>query len=175
MNTLETKKTDIQILSSIIKENLKIDVSERTRKREVVDARRIFYKILRDMGMQYTDIGKIHSKDHSTIIHAVTSFNDIYAIDVEFRKAYKMVHDLFFSYKEENLLELKSKGELIINIQRMEAHINGLMSTVKTLRRNLQICDKYNEIISELIEHDVSDDDIDVVKYKLRAILNGLK
>lgn len=174
MNTLETKKTDIQILSSIIKDNLNIDVNERTRKREVVDARRIFYKILRDMGMQYTDIGRIHSKDHSTIIHAVTSFNDIYAVDVDFRRSYKMIHDLFFSYKEHNPLELKSKGELIVNIQRMEGHINGLMSTIKTLKRNLQMFDKYYEIMSVIIEHDVDDDDVDVVKHKLRAILNGL-
>jgi hypothetical protein len=141
----------------------------------VVDARRIFYKILRDMGMQYTDIGRIHSKDHSTIIHAVKTFNDIYATDVDFRKAYRMIHDLFSSYKEHNPLELKSKGELIVDIYRMEGHINELMSTIKTLRRNLLFFDKYNDIISELIEHDVSDDDVEIVKYKLRATLNGLK
>ena len=104
----------------------------------------------------------------------MTSFNDIYAVDVDFRRSYKMIHDLFFSYKEHNPLELKSKGELIVNIQRMEGHINGLMSTIKTLKRNLQMFDKYYEIMSVIIEHDVDDDDVDVVKHKLRAILNGL-
>lgn len=175
MNTLETKKTDIQILCSIIKDNLNVDVNQRTRKRETVDARRIFYKILKDMGMGYSEIARVHSRDHSTIIHAVTSFNNLHATDVGFRRAYSMIHDLFFSYKEQNPLELKSKGELIVDVHRMDVHINDLMSTIKILRSDLQNFDKYNEIISELIEHDVSGDNVDVVKYKLRAILNGLK
>lgn len=59
---------EMQQLVGIIKSVFNEDVKDKIQKRETVDARMIFSKILRERGYTYSSIGRFLNKDHSTII-----------------------------------------------------------------------------------------------------------
>ena len=64
-----------------------------TRKRNITDARRVFYKILKShFDMSYTVMGNIFSKDHSSIIASLKKHNDLYQIDKEYTMFYDEIN-----------------------------------------------------------------------------------
>jgi chromosomal replication initiation ATPase DnaA len=67
----------------------------KNRNREFVDARLIVAYILRKKcRLTYTHIGhKIGNRDHTTAIHNVRKFEDVYETDVSFRKLSNIVFD----------------------------------------------------------------------------------
>ena len=68
-------QNDSELLLSIIQANSQINILEKKRSREAVDARMIYAKILREKGYTLPQIGKSISKDHSTIVHYVKTFD----------------------------------------------------------------------------------------------------
>ena len=65
-----------------------IDILENTRKRQVVDLRRIFCYHSRynlSEGLTYADIGDYLDKHHATIVHTVKQYSDLYRTDISFR------------------------------------------------------------------------------------------
>lgn len=50
-------------------------LESRTRKREVVIARQVLMKIMRDEGMSLSAVGSSFRKDHATVLHAVKTVN----------------------------------------------------------------------------------------------------
>lgn len=80
-----------------------IDVLDKKRARENVNARVIFCKIAREyFYYTYKNIGEFLGKDHATVIHSVNGFNVIKMYEHKFYKAFKLM-----------LLELEGE-ELIV-------------------------------------------------------------
>ena len=75
-------------LKITIKEIFLADIEEKTRKRRVVDARRAYSKILRDVGFSYDYIGQTIGKDHASIIHYVKSISGLLQYDSTFEKKF---------------------------------------------------------------------------------------
>jgi hypothetical protein len=75
-------------LKITIKEIFFADIEEKTRKRRVVDARRAYSKILRDVGFSYDYIGHSIGKDHASIIHYVKSISGLLKYDSTFEKKF---------------------------------------------------------------------------------------
>ena len=75
-------RISIDDILSIVARNCCVDVNHiisKIRKRDVIDARFIFVSTLRNQFYYpYQTIGKIMSKDHTTIIHAVNTHNERY-------------------------------------------------------------------------------------------------
>lgn len=67
----------------------------RTRKRNVILARYFYYVIAaKDSGMTYESIGKsVGSYDHSTVSHALKTFESIYYVDLEYREQFEKYID----------------------------------------------------------------------------------
>lgn len=66
------------------------NIFKNTRRREYVDARRIFFYILRNKFLlTYHEIGNISNRNHATIIHAQKDFNFIIKGDVVLEAVYK--------------------------------------------------------------------------------------
>lgn len=87
-------------LKKIINEIFFVNINDKTRKRRIVDARRAYAKILRDVGFSYEHIGDSIGKDHATIIHYVKSIDDLLQYDSIFEKK-------FILSKKQFLLENK--------------------------------------------------------------------
>ena len=65
-------------LIKVINRALKIDIKSKSRKREIVYARFIFYNKLRNSKERYysfQDIGDFLGKDHATIIHGLKQYD----------------------------------------------------------------------------------------------------
>jgi hypothetical protein len=60
---------EMDVLRTIVSEAFKVEIVKKTNKREAVNARKIFSKILSDRGYTRSEIGRYLKKDHSSIVH----------------------------------------------------------------------------------------------------------
>jgi|GEM_PF-3482128 len=69
---------------------LKIDhkaLVGKCRTREISDARKIAFRLLRDLSsMTLVQIGRLFNKEHSTVVHSLDAYNELYEVDPAFRE-----------------------------------------------------------------------------------------
>ena len=65
-----------------------VDITTKTRKYEFIEARMIYYKLLRDRGYSLQEIGDTLDKNHATVLHGINVFNDIKDYDKDLREKY---------------------------------------------------------------------------------------
>ncbi len=99
----------IHIIRNINK-SLNIDILEETRKREVVEGRVIFSKLMHLQNRHsLSKIGSFVNKDHATIIHYLKVHDNLFATDKNYQKTFRLISEAcvptFFVSK--NLTELK--------------------------------------------------------------------
>ncbi len=99
----------IHIIRNINK-SLNIDILETTRKREVVEGRVIFAKLMHLQNRHsLSKIGSFVNKDHATIIHYLKVHDNLFSTDKNYQKTFKLISETckltFFASK--NLSELK--------------------------------------------------------------------
>jgi|2_EtaG_2_1085320.scaffolds.fasta_scaffold45308_2 hypothetical protein len=111
------------VLKQTIKEILKIDVMTNSRKRDIVDARKIYSNILHNQGQGVTHISKTLHKDHSTIVHYIKEGSMLFLMDTTYKANYNNVLESFAR---------KMEGGEIVGMTREE-----LESEVSSLRIKL--------------------------------------
>jgi hypothetical protein len=79
---------DLKLLRIIIETLLKVDVTKKSRTRNVVDARYIYTKILRDRGHTCTAIAREIGKDHTTVVHYTNKMSDLLSREVLLAEKY---------------------------------------------------------------------------------------
>ena len=85
LNELETHFT--ALLPRLYNE--KLTLSHKSRTRAIVELRSIFSFIARSMGYTYREIGvHLGGRDHTTAIHSVTTFKNLYETEEGFRSQY---------------------------------------------------------------------------------------
>ncbi len=85
---ITNKKTPEQILELVSKKLLIPieDLKLRTRKQDIVDARRICIHLIKDQGdLSLEKIGKIFKQDHATVLHALRTYDALIINNKEFR------------------------------------------------------------------------------------------
>ena len=82
-------------LTETIKKELDIDLTvENSRKRHVVDARRIYCDLAKEFGYYtFDDIGKHINKNHATVIHLTKTSKDLIKFDKEYKKKYDFIFE----------------------------------------------------------------------------------
>jgi chromosomal replication initiation ATPase DnaA len=70
---------EIEVLKQVVSEHCEVEnIFTRRRKTELVTARQIMMKIMRDeLGYKLAFIGHIFGQDHTTVIYAVRTANDL--------------------------------------------------------------------------------------------------
>lgn len=82
--TEELRKTYGQ--SSLFFRELKSAMKTRSRKREIVDCRRIMMRLLKDSNITLTQIGSIMGgRDHTTVIHSLAKHDDLMKTEPAYR------------------------------------------------------------------------------------------
>lgn len=71
--------------------NKVINLDSKLRNRTIVELRFMFCYIARSMRFTLTDIGRFLKRDHTTIIHALTMFHNLYQTDEAFRFKYTTI------------------------------------------------------------------------------------
>ena len=79
-----------------------------SRKRELVDGRRLASMIFRERKFTLTSIGLIMGKDHSTIIHSLESASNLMEYDAAFRRMYNTVK---FALDYEKTIRISAEKE----------------------------------------------------------------
>lgn len=81
----------METIEKIVSRTLGINLKAKTRARQYVDARYIYFKICTELtNKTYSEIGKTLDKDHSTVTHAVNKyFPTAYDYDPKFKKNFE--------------------------------------------------------------------------------------
>lgn len=88
-------KEKIDELKTIVNDVFLVDIDIKNSKRGVVDARKVYSKILRDSGYSYELIGETINKNHATIIHYVKSIDYLLSYDQILREKYVACKNIF--------------------------------------------------------------------------------
>ena len=88
-------KKEVLELKDIVNGVFETDVNIKSRDRNVVDARRIYSKILRGIGYTFYDIGATLNKDHATIVHYLKNLNELMVVDKPLMGKYLKCVELF--------------------------------------------------------------------------------
>ena len=98
---LKNHPTDLTEIYSVVCQMSNVDIREKTRKRNYVDARNVFYGIARKLtNHSHEVIGGFLNRNYSTSVHGTKMFNILMASDQKFRDATR-----FAMYKSCNLLD----------------------------------------------------------------------
>jgi len=84
-----------------INATLEVNIRSKSRKREIVYSRFIFYRLMRNKNHSLEKIGSFLDKDHATVIHGLKQFDNLIEYE-DFKEQYDKVVN-----------ELKEKGGII--------------------------------------------------------------
>lgn len=121
------KSNKIKELKRIVKEIFLIDVDTQSRKRDVVDARRIYSKILREEGFSFEFIGESVGKDHATIIHYTKSIDTILTHDKALRDRYIACKEMYVKSRGSIIEDMKKDIDAYVTIIRLKNELHEVM------------------------------------------------
>ena len=90
----KTNTKMLRLIATAVETITNCDVLERTRQREYVQARSIFYRFARDNKQTLQAIGKFLKRDHATVMHSLKKFEQDVEYDSVFRANYNAVKDI---------------------------------------------------------------------------------
>ncbi len=153
-------KSNIDTLLDLTKEYCKADPMEDSRKREVVYARMIVYKILIDFHkFTLTRAARVFGKNHATVLHAQRSFDSLMEQDEDF---YNVFNSILKEYSD-----IVSANGPITDVY-LENKI--LKSRVEMLTKQLKDTKRVYKIIDGLPE-----DAMDQILFKLKVMTSAAK
>jgi hypothetical protein len=129
-------------LKNIINLVFFVNIDDPTRKRNIVDARRAYSKILKDAGFSYQHIGDSIKKDHATIIHYVKSVDGLLRYDSVFQRKFLLAKKNFI--KENKQLTLNSKEDIYAIAINLENRFNEIISKKTNVLQKLEDYEKEN-------------------------------
>lgn len=167
----EVNNTEMDELKDIVESMFMVNIQNKSRAREFVDARMIFCRILRDRGFQWTSIGKYLSKDHSTIIHLFQQSTDIFPLDGRLMQMYIKCKDKFmedkYDYTPTQRNEIKNELDFLRN------EINELISKNERLEKYADRYRRFEGVIN-LIESRTKKGEEKIIERRINEMFNGL-
>lgn len=159
----ETKEMDE--LANIINSVFEVDIKNKSGKREYVDARYVFVKIMTDRGYAVTLLSNYLKKHHTTVIYYRNSACDLIQTNEIFLRKYMMCRDKFMLDKSGNI-RMSNKEELI---SRMDALILNNKNLEKRYERYKRL-----ENIIELLDSRTPRGKESFILKKINLMLNGI-
>jgi hypothetical protein len=146
--TLELKKA--------IQEITGVDINEVTRKRETIEARAIYYKVLKQIDKNKTlkAIGASVGKDHATVLHSLKNYDMFEQFNPTLKLFRKQILQRL-NYATPDILDM-SKDEYIqslqVDVMKLNEEISNLQETINNLqkpRNNYNIVNNIQELLLE--------------------------
>jgi hypothetical protein len=146
--TLELKKA--------IQEITGVDINEVTRKRETIEARAIYYKVLKqiDKKKSLKSIGASVGKDHATVLHSLKNYDMFEQFNPTLKIFRKQILQRL-NYATPDILDM-TKDELIqslqIDVMKLNDEIANLQETITNLqkpRNNYKIVNNIEQLLLE--------------------------
>jgi hypothetical protein len=144
-------------LKKIIQEITGVDINEVSRKREIIEARAVYYKILKqiDKKKSLKSIGASVGKDHATVLHSLNNYDMFEQFNPTLKLFRKQILQRLNYASQEQILDM-SKDELInslqIDIMKLTDEIENLQQTITNLQKPRNKYKIVNNIETLLLE-----------------------
>lgn len=144
-------KKDAKRLKKIICEAFGVDIMENSRLPKVVDSRRVFLKILDELGYTLSAIGKEVNRDHSTM-HYFKKNDYVFDYDVNLAKKYLDCSEAFFEGSD--IVSKDQSEKLILD----KYYVIKMQQKYKRLSKIIDIIDRVTyEGREDLMEQRIRD------------------
>lgn len=144
---MESKKEEIEELIKIVNEVFFTDISKNSRKRTIVDARKIYSKILREKGFCYQSIADSLDKDHATIIHYIRTIDSILEYDKTLRNMYMTCKSIFLKKSELISAQRNEDMDLYMSVTRLTGELrDSSLKSKKLLSNFVDYIEDYEKI-----------------------------
>ncbi len=166
-----TSNMSTKTLKNIINKRLKVNISSKSRKKEIVEARNIYFSIcFHRIGMGPTRISKTLNKNHGTVINSLRKTDQWYEFDCDFRKKYDDIVSLF---------EKLSIISVDRDVKKVDINIVALKQTISSLEKeNKMLKEKYTKLLLKkniMEDLNVPDELLDEVKERISLHLKSLE
>ena len=144
-------------LKKVIQEITGVDINEVSRKREIIEARAVYYKILKqiDKKKSLQSIGASVGKNHATVLHSLNNYDMFEQFNPTLKLFRKQILQRLNYASPEQILDM-SKDELInslqIDIMKLTDEIENLQQTITNLQKPRNNYNIVNNIQQLLIE-----------------------
>jgi hypothetical protein len=174
MNKQIKSEAKAKMLFEIVNGVFMTDISRDTRKREVVNGRKVYSMILREYGYPFQKIGEGILKDHATIMHYLRDIDWQLKYDEDLKDKYTECRDKFHanddSPKEESEANVES---LIEEVYDLRERIKSLTLSQEDLVSKLAVSERFAKIfriIKARTPYGMEED----IELKLTAMFNSL-
>jgi chromosomal replication initiation ATPase DnaA len=159
-------------LKEIVSQVFETDINIKTRKRNNVEARMIFSKILREDGSTLQAIGKAINKDHATIIYYVNQASSLIKQSIELSNKYLECKNCFINNLDVVLPQMKY-DELKDEVIELKLLVNQLTSERREI---IKVQEKYNRIkkIINLVAERTHVGKEEFIERKINQMFNGI-
>lgn len=164
--------SDFLQLEEIIDNVFNVKIKSKKRRREFVDARMVFSKILRERGYTTSIIGKYLGKDHTTIVHYGLTVNNTLSQFSSYKNQYIKCYNEFMVDKEQITLSLTEKNLKMYNFS-LKNEVERLILENKSLTENLDKHKRLKNII-EFIDGRIPIGKESFILRKINLMFNGL-
>lgn len=161
---MKTVNNDIEIICDAVAVVTKADPMTKDRVRENVDARRICYKICRDvLNLTYIRIAKYFNNNHATVLHGLKHFDALFETDKEFRRNYNAVMKVISSVEFQDT-PIIDPSDILVDYIDLQSETMDLKQKYEVLLRSLhlKVTDKLDEMLTpidtELLHKIIQDD-----------------
>jgi len=143
-------------LKKAIQEITGVDINEVTRRRETIEARAIYYKVLKQIDKNKTlkAIGASVGKDHATVLHSLKNYDMFEQFNPTLKLFRKQILQRL-NYATPDILDM-TKDEYIqslqVDVMKLNDEIANLQETITNLqkpRNNYNIVNNIQELLLE--------------------------
>ncbi len=168
-------KTKEALIKSIDK-ILDVDITDKSRKAEVITGRMIYYALLRDMNYSWTSIARSVNKNHATVINGYRVFEDLVSYEQDLQESFEMVKSDYYDRNNEHPFQFVSRMRLVGDAIDLEKQNKKLTLDINELMLERSRYKKYFPILDVLRVHDniLDKDTLKDIANKLNHTLNGL-
>lgn len=160
-------------LKAIILEETNIDITEQTRKRNIIELRALYYTLIKhfEPKLTLTDIAESVNKNHATVIHSLNNYKyyEMYNNDLK-----QLKKQIVKQMEEENILESEDKNALRFSIKEKNIEISKLELEIEIIKNKLStfvkseydVINKLNKLLNDTKETELHN----TMKIRLEAM-----
>ena len=141
-------------LKKVIQEITGVDINELSRKREIIEARAVYYKILKqiDKKKSLQSIGASVGKNHATVLHSLNNYDMFEQFNPTLKLFRKQILQRLNHKDFECILEM-TKDEIITDLHiqalKQSEEIENLQETINKPRNNYNIVNNIQQLLIE--------------------------
>ena len=140
----------VELIKNLVEEEFKVQIIRKTKRRKYVEARAIYYMLLREKGrMSLANISETLDKNHATVLHAVknlknwmlyyTNIKNIYeTLEKKVDAVMNMHPDAFGRAKSEKEMYIEAYEEIKTKMYEMESKHRALRGRYRFLLSKLK-------------------------------------